>query len=138
MLSKNTEFCISTSGKGFYPFEDKVSRWLKECGVKEGQLVLWCRHTTASLVVQENYDPELKADIDDFFEELVPEKRKYRHCLEGPDDAPAHIRSTLMNVQLTIPVMNGKMALGTWQGLYLFEHRRHADTRRVVASFIGQ
>ncbi len=96
-------------------------------------LTLFCRHTSASLTIQENYDPDVTKDIARFFERLVPENpRDYEHTLEGPDDMPAHIRTVLSGVNLSIPVVNGKLALGTWQGIYLFEHRRQAHTRSVV------
>lgn len=133
------EFYISTCGKGLYLFTDDVTGWIaKESNfIKSGLLTLWCCHTSASLTVQENFDPSVREDVRDFFEDLVSESRRYRHDDEGPDDMPAHLRSMLTNVQLSIPIIDGKLALGTWQGIYLFEHRRHPHKRRVVANYLG-
>ncbi len=130
---------IATRGKGLYEFTGEVERWLREQGVRTGLLTLWVRHTSASLTVQENADPDVVRDLNDFFERLAPEDDpRYRHTLEGPDDMPAHIRSALTQTQLSIPVIGGRLALGTWQGLYLFEHRRRAHRRSVAVHWIGE
>jgi secondary thiamine-phosphate synthase enzyme len=127
------EISVSTRGKGLYDITREVRLWTEQRATSTALLTLFCRHTSASLTIQENYDPDVTTDIARFFERLVPENPKdYEHTLEGPDDMPAHIRTVLTGVNLSIPVVNGKLALGTWQGIYLFEHRRHAHTRSVV------
>jgi secondary thiamine-phosphate synthase enzyme len=127
------QLSISTRGKGLYDITDQVARWVGERTSDTALLTLFCRHTSASLTIQENYDPDVIADIKDYFERLVPEDpRQFRHTLEGPDDMPAHIRTVLSGINLTIPVDRGKLTLGTWQGIYLFEHRRHPHQRNVV------
>ena len=124
---------ISTRGQGLYEFTDEVEAWLRGREVQTGLLTLFCQHTSASLVIQENADPDVIADMADFFKRLVPEDTKmYRHTAEGPDDMTSHIRSALTATQLTIPIHQGRLALGTWQGLYLFEHRARAHRRSVV------
>ncbi len=130
---------IATRGKGLYEFTGEVERWLRRQGVRTGLLTLWVRHTSASLTVQENADPDVVRDLNDFFERLAPEDDpRYRHTLEGPDDMPAHIRSALTQTQLSIPVIDGRLALGTWQGVYLFEHRSRAHRRSVAVHLIGE
>jgi secondary thiamine-phosphate synthase enzyme len=132
------QFQIATHGKGLYPFTDKVSRWLAATGVEEGLLTLFVQHTSASLVIQENADPNVVLDLADFFERLAPEDDPhYRHTPEGPDDMPSHIRSALTQTSLSIPVSAGRMTLGIWQGIYLFEHRSVPHRRSVVAQLIG-
>ncbi len=130
---------ITTHGKGLYEFTAEVERWLETQTVRTGLLTLWVRHTSASLTVQENADPDVVRDLQDFFERIAPEdNRLYRHTLEGEDDMPAHIRSALTLSQLSIPVIEGRLALGTWQGVYLFEHRRRAQRRSVAVHLIGE
>ncbi len=115
---------IRTRGKGFYPFTREVAAWVASAKVETGLLTVFIQHTSASLVIQENADPDVVLDMADFFERLVPEDdTRYRHTLEGPDDMPSHIRAALTATHLSIPVLGGRMALGTWQGIYLFEHR---------------
>jgi secondary thiamine-phosphate synthase enzyme len=114
---------IATSGPGLVEITDQVCRWSSAQSVQVGLLTIWCRHTSASLLVQENAAPEVRADLQAFFRRLVPEHAGYRHEDEGPDDMPAHIRSALTQTQLGIPIENGRPVLGTWQGIYLFEHR---------------
>ncbi len=134
-----TFLTVTTKGKGLYPFTQQVADWLRKQTVRQGALLLFAQHTSCSLVIQENADPDVTLDLRDFFERLVPEDGKhYRHTLEGPDDMTSHIRSALTNSSLTIPVIDGEMALGTWQGLYLFEHRAIAHRRRVVAQIMGE
>lgn len=130
----NTTFSISTQGPGLYEFTRDVSRWVKGSGV----LTLFIQHTSASLLVQENADPEVRTDLKEFFHRLVPPTTDpamsyLTHTYEGPDDMPAHIKASMLPVSLSIPVMAGRLALGTWQGIYLFEHRNAPQTRKVVA-----
>jgi secondary thiamine-phosphate synthase enzyme len=124
---------IQTKGKGFYEFTREIRRWLADKQAQTGLLTVFCQHTSASLVIQENADPDVVADLSDFFERLVPEDTKlYRHTAEGPDDMTSHIRSTLTQTHLAIPIHEGKLALGTWQGVFLFEHREHPHRRSVI------
>ncbi len=129
---------VETHGKGLTEITEPVARWLAGQGVANGLLTLFCRHTSASLVVQENADPDVRADLAAFFERLAPESGPYVHTMEGPDDMPAHIRAALTQVSLSVPVSSGRMALGTWQGIYLFEHRRQPHRRTVVLHLIGE
>ncbi|WP_394178104.1 secondary thiamine-phosphate synthase enzyme YjbQ [Yoonia maritima] len=127
-------FQVSTQGPGLYEFTDKVSSWVEGTGL----LTLFVQHTSASLLIQENADPEVRVDMQNFFHRLVPPTTDpsmayLTHTYEGPDDMPAHIKAALLPVQLSIPVSNGRLALGTWQGIYLFEHRDRPHERRVVA-----
>lgn len=138
-MVSHTILSIATKGKGLYSFTRQAAEWLDRQPVKNGQLLLFVQHTSCSLVIQENADPDVILDLRDYFERLVPESGKhYRHTLEGPDDMTSHIRSALTNTSLTIPVIDGRMALGTWQGLYVFEHRATARRRQVVAQMIGE
>jgi secondary thiamine-phosphate synthase enzyme len=133
-----TSFTVSTRGKGLYEFTEEVERWVGEQAAHTGLVTLFIRHTSASLTVQENADPDVVADLNDWFGRLVRENDpNFRHTLEGPDDMPAHIRAALTATQLSIPVMNGRLALGTWQGIYVFEHRRSPHRRTVAVHFIG-
>jgi secondary thiamine-phosphate synthase enzyme len=128
---------IATHGKGLYEFTQQIEDWIAGQHPETGLLTVFCQHTSASLVIQENADPDVVADLADFFTRLVPEEtRLYRHTAEGPDDMTSHIRSALTQTQLSIPVRNGKLALGTWQGVYLFEHRVHAHRRSVILHLI--
>jgi secondary thiamine-phosphate synthase enzyme len=130
---------IATHGQGLVEFTDAVLDWVDETGVHEGLLTLFCRHTSASLLIQENAAREVRADLQDFFATIAPEDpERYRHDDEGPDDMPAHLRTALTQVQLSIPVAGGRPVLGTWQGIYLFEHRRHPHRREVAAHLIGE
>lgn len=139
MTQKTTTLQVATRGKGLYDFTDKVERWLASSGVSTGLLTLFIQHTSASLTIQENADPDVIADLNDFFGRIAPEdNRLYRHTIEGPDDMPAHIRTALTTVQLSIPVTAGRLALGTWQGVYVFEHRAMAHRRNVVLHLFGE
>jgi secondary thiamine-phosphate synthase enzyme len=129
---------IATDGQGLVAITDQVCRWVAAQAIRTGLLTLWCRHTSASLLVQENADPDVRADLQAFFRRLVPEHAGYRHEDEGPDDMPAHIKSALTQTQLTIPVEEGAPTLGTWQGIYLFEHRDAPHRREVVLHLIGE
>jgi secondary thiamine-phosphate synthase enzyme len=129
---------ISTRGKGLYPITREVAQWVSSLKVDTGMLTVFVQHSSASLAIQENADPDVVRDLADYFERLVPENdARYRHQDEGADDMPAHIRSALTATSLTIPVVHGRMALGTWQGIYLFEHRAAPHRRNVVLHFIG-
>jgi secondary thiamine-phosphate synthase enzyme len=130
---------IETRGKGLVPITKPILAWVAEQGIETGLLTLWCRHTSASLTVQENADPTVREDIARFFERIVPEERgRYVHDDEGPDDMPAHLRAMLTDTQLTIPVDAGRPVLGTWQGIYLFEHRRAPHRREIVLHLLGE
>ena len=139
MIQHTTRIDVATRGKGLYEFTAKVERWLDSCGVTTGLLTIFIQHTSASLTIQENADGDVIADLNDFFGRIAPEdNRLYRHTVEGPDDMPAHIRSALTTTQLSIPIVESRMSLGTWQGLYVFEHRAMAHQRRVVLHAIGE
>lgn len=138
-MTAHTSIEVPTKGKGLYSFTRAVAGWLAGQSIRNGLLVVFIQHTSCSLVIQENADPDVTLDLRDFFERLVPEEDSgYRHTLEGPDDMTSHIRSALTQTSLTIPIVNGKMALGTWQGLYVFEHRAHPHQRRIVLQAIGE
>ena len=125
---------IRTRGRGLYEFTDEVMVWLRGQRVEIGLVTLFCRHTSASLLIQENASPAVRDDLEAFFDKIAPEdERHYAHNDEGPDDMPAHIRAALTNVNLSIPVIGGRLALGAWQGIYLFEHRRAPHLREVAA-----
>lgn len=130
---------IRTHGKGLYEFTHDAASWVRECGVRTGLLTLFVQHTSASLTVQENADPDVVRDLEDFFSRIAPENEKlYRHTSEGPDDMPAHIRAALTLTQLSVPVDGGRLTLGTWQGIYLFEHRAIPHRRKVALHLIGE
>jgi secondary thiamine-phosphate synthase enzyme len=128
---------IDTDGQGLVDITKPVSHWVAAQRIGAGLLTIWCRHTSASLLVQENADPDVRADLEAFFHRLVPENAGYRHQDEGPDDMPAHIKAALTQTQLSIPVDDGRPALGTWQGIYLFEHRSAPHRRELVLHLIG-
>jgi len=133
------EFAIRTRGRGLHEITGEVERWVAESGFGTGLLTLHLRHTSASLLIQENADPDVRRDLDAFFARLVPDgDRLYIHTAEGDDDMPAHVRTALTAVNLSIPVSEGRLTLGTWQGIYVWEHRTHPHTRRVVAHYIGE
>ncbi len=130
---------IETRGKSLTDFTRQVLAWVSDQGIETGLLTIWCRHTSASLTVQENADPTVRQDILRYFEKLVPEDAQaYIHDDEGPDDMPAHLRTMLTDTQLTIPVADGRPVLGTWQGLYLFEHRHIPHRRELVLHLLGE
>lgn len=133
------EITVQTQGKGLYAFTSTVAHWLKQSGIQNGLLTLFIRHTSASLVIQENADPDVRTDLENFFSRLVPEGDPlYDHTLEGPDDMPAHVRTALTQTQLSVPVREGSMLLGTWQGLYVFEHRHARQRRQIVLHLLGE
>jgi len=132
------EIKINTEGQGFYDFTSKTLSWLNKQEIKNGLLNINILHTSASLVIQENADPDVLVDLKNFFQKLVPMDNKlYKHTTEGKDDMPAHIKSALTNNQLTLSIKNKKLMLGTWQGLYLFEHRLEQHTRVLSLHFVG-
>ncbi|MSU59273.1 MAG: YjbQ family protein [Pedosphaera sp.] len=133
------ELTLATRGRGLYEFTDEVAAWLTRQKVLQGLLTLHLRHTSASLLIQENADPDVRADLDRFFARLVPDGDPlFEHTCEGADDMPAHVRTALTTVNLSIPVHDGRLTLGTWQGIYLWEHRRVPHTRRVAMHFVGE
>lgn len=140
MLSQyQKSLVIPTQGKSLRPFTSQVQEIVKESGMQTGLCLVFIRHTSASLLIQENADPDVLADLSTFFAQLVPEdERRYRHSSEGPDDMPSHIRSALTNTSEQIPIVGGRLALGTWQGIYLWEHRQGAHRREVVVHLTGQ
>jgi len=133
------ELSIPTSGRGLYEFTNQVVHWIFERKFQDGLLTLHVRHTSASLLIQENADPDVRRDLEKFFARLVPDgDRIFIHTAEGEDDMPAHIRSALTAVNLSIPLFDGQLALGTWQGIYLWEHRRSPHSRHIALHLIGQ
>jgi len=133
------EFTLSTRGRGLYEFTDDVLAWISRNQFRNGLLTLHLRHTSASLLIQENADPDVRRDLDAFFERLVPDGDPiFIHTAEGDDDMPAHIRTALTTVNLSVPLHDGRLALGTWQGIYLWEHRCSAHARKVAAHFVGE
>jgi len=124
---------ISTRGKGLYPFTDEISKRVQKWGIQEGMCFLFVQHTSASLVISESYDPSARIDLEAFMDRLAPERQDwFRHTLEGDDDSPSHMRAMLTDTDLTIPIDNGSLSLGTWQGVYLFEHRTRGHRRRIL------
>jgi secondary thiamine-phosphate synthase enzyme len=139
MRQATTILSIPTSRRGLLEITTEVASWLEAQTVGSGLLTLFCRHTSASLLIQENAAAEVRSDLESFFERVVPENPDlYVHNDEGPDDMPAHIRTALTQVQLAVPVLDGHMALGTWQGIYLFEHRRRRHVREIALHLIGE
>ena len=133
------ELTLATRGRGLYDFTRQVEAWIAGSGFKDGLVTLHLRHTSASLLIQENADPDVRADLDRFFERLVPDGDPlFEHTCEGADDMPAHVRTALTTVNLSLPLQAGRLALGTWQGIYLWEHRRAAHSRRVALHFVGE
>ena len=133
------ELAISTRGRGLVEFTDEIEKWVAENHFHDGLLTLHLRHTSASLLIQENADPDVRRDLEAFFKRLVPDGDPlFIHTTEGDDDMPAHVRTALTAVNLSIPVRSGRLALGTWQGIYLWEHRTHPHSRRVALHFIGE
>ncbi len=129
---------VETRGQGFTDVTGLVADWVAAERIGVGLLTVWCRHTSASLLVQENADPDVRADLEAFFRRLVPASGHYRHADEGPDDMPSHIRAALTLTQLSVPVQDGRLMLGTWQAIYLFEHRASPHRRELVLHLIGE
>ena len=129
---------VEAPRQGLYPITDAVSAWLSERDIGSGLLTILCRHTSASLLIQENAAPAARCDLEAYFERIAPESDAYEHDDEGPDDMPAHLRSALTQPLLSIPVEQGRMRLGRWQGLYLFEHRRKPSPRQLALHLVGE
>ena len=128
---------VETKGRGFTDLTREVAAFLAETGAGHGEVSLFCRHTSASLTIQENADPDVRTDLVTALDRLAPEDAGWVHTLEGPDDMPAHVKAMLTGISLAVPVMGGRMALGTWQGIYLVEHRASPHRREVVLAFTG-
>lgn len=129
---------IRASRAGLNEITENLASWLAQTGISDGLLTIFCRHTSASLVIQENAAPAARRDLERYFERLAPEDGPYEHDDEGPDDMPAHLRSALTATQLSIPVEGGRMMLGTWQGVFLFEHRRDPPERQIALHLVGE
>jgi secondary thiamine-phosphate synthase enzyme len=139
MKQAHHRLSLPDRGPGLHEVTREVAAWLAEQPVRDGLLTVFVRHTSASLLIQENADPDVQRDLESFFGRLVPEdSRLYRHTAEGPDDMPAHIKGALTQTQLSIPVSDGRLALGTWQGIYLFEHRHAPHRRELALHLIGE
>ncbi|MDI2090818.1 secondary thiamine-phosphate synthase enzyme YjbQ [Commensalibacter oyaizuii] len=129
---------VQTHGQGLTMLNMDLSSWILKTGIVTGLLTLWCKHTSASFIVQENADPDVREDILHYLNDLVPENRHYLHHSEGPDDMPAHIKAVLTQTQLSIPIVERQMVLGIWQGIYLFEHRRQPHLRQIALHVLGE
>lgn len=139
MRQARTVLAIDTRGRGLTDLTARIAGWVDSSGLREGLLTVFLRHTSASLLVQENADPAVLRDLERFFARLVPDgDRLFEHRDEGADDMPAHVRAALTQTQLGVPLIEGRLALGTWQGIYLYEHRRRAHRREVVLHLIGE
>ncbi|HEY8591383.1 MAG TPA: secondary thiamine-phosphate synthase enzyme YjbQ [Sphingomicrobium sp.] len=139
MLRQETaRIAIRASRPGLHEFTDRARDFVNHSGISEGLLTLFCRHTSASLVIQENAAPAARRDLEAYFARLAPESAIYDHDEEGPDDMPAHLRTALTATQLSVPVIGGELALGTWQGIFLFEHRRATPEREIVLHLVGE
>jgi secondary thiamine-phosphate synthase enzyme len=138
VIAHTASFSVRTRGKGTYEITEEVANCVRQAGVSAGQVTVFVQHTSASLVIMEYADPSARRDLEEFFERLVPEDTPYFiHTMEGPDDMPSHIRMALTRTSEVIPILGGRMALGTWQGIFLFEHRRAPHTRKIVVSVVG-
>lgn len=133
------QFRVETRGQGLYEITDAIASWVAAQRMRTGLVTVFVQHTSASLVLQENADPDVVRDLRDFFARLAPEDDPaYRHTVEGSDDMPAHIKAALTLAQVAVPVLEGRLALGTWQGIYLFEHRSRSHTRSIVLHLLGE
>ncbi len=137
MRQASHRLAIESRGRGLVEITGPVARWVAGQRIDTGLLTLFCRHTSCSLLIQENADPDVRADLEAYFARIAPEGAGYVHDAEGPDDMPAHIRAALTQASLSIPVEEGRMVLGTWQGIYLFEHRRRPHRREIALHLIG-
>lgn len=139
IYQKSGEIQLKTSGRGLYEITEEAERWLRSHPIQNGLLTLYIQHTSASLLIQENADPEVLRDLERFFNRLVPQGDPlFRHTTEGPDDMPAHVRAALTAISLSIPIRQGRLALGTWQGIYLYEHRSAGHARTVLVHLVGE
>lgn len=137
VLTKN--FAISTTGKGTYEITDKIEAVVRESKIKNGVVTVFTQHTSCSLIIMENADPTARHDLEEFFNRLVPENSDYfEHDAEGADDMPSHIRMVLTRTSETVPIVDGRMQLGTWQGIFLFEHRRAIHRRKIAVTVMGE
>jgi len=137
-MVRSRQFTVATTGRGTYEITDEIQRSVREAGASEGLCVVFLHHTSASLILCENADPSVRRDLERFFAELVPDGSPiFRHTAEGPDDMPAHVRSILTQNSLSLPVANGTCDLGTWQGVYLWEHRTAPHRRRVTVTIVA-
>ncbi len=137
MIARHQSIAVRTRGKGTYEITDEVARVVRESGVLTGTVTVFIRHTSASLVIYENADPSARTDLHAYFEKLVPQEGDYVHTLEGPDDTTSHLRMALTRTSEVIPIADGRLTLGTWQGIFVFEHRRSAHTRTVDIVVLG-
>jgi len=138
MRQDHTTLTVRTNRQGLFELTNEIKAWVQDTGIENGVLTVFCRHTSASLMIQENADPDVQYDIETFFKQLVREDPSlYTHTNEGPDDMPGHIRSVLTDVSLSIPLIDGALALGTWQGVFLYEHRARDHDRQVVLQVMG-
>ena len=138
MRQDHTTLTVRTNRQGLFELTNEIKAWVRDTGIENGVLTVFCRHTSASLMIQENADPDVRYDIETFFKQLVREDPSlYTHTNEGPDDMPGHIRSVLTDVSLSIPLTGGALALGTWQGVFLYEHRARDHDRQVVLQVMG-
>jgi secondary thiamine-phosphate synthase enzyme len=139
MLTQASALLSIRAGRpGLHDFTDKVRDFVAQSGISDGLLTIFCRHTSASLLIQENAAPAARRDLEAYFERIAPESSGYEHDDEGPDDMPAHLRTALTQTQLSIPVAGGRPLLGTWQGVFLFEHRRHTPDREIALHLVGE
>ncbi|MGA7394331.1 MAG: secondary thiamine-phosphate synthase enzyme YjbQ [Terrimicrobiaceae bacterium] len=137
MIARHQTISIATRGKGTYEITDEVAELVRQSGVRTGTVTVFIRHTSASLVIYENADPSARADLHAYFEKIAPEDGDYVHTLEGPDDTTSHLRMALTRTSEVIPIAAGRMTLGNWQGIFVFEHRRASHTRQVDVAVVG-
>jgi len=137
MKQSNYTFSVTTNGQGFYEITSMIYSWLKKLDIKDGLLTIFIQHTSCSLIIQENVDNDVQKDLLNFFSKIAPEKNNYIHNSEGLDDMPAHIKSAITQTNLSIPIENNQMVLGTWQGIYMFEHRKSSKKRIIKLHLIG-
>ncbi|MBV9672851.1 MAG: YjbQ family protein [Verrucomicrobia bacterium] len=139
LVVRNAEFTIQTEGQGFYEITNRVRRFINEMNVRNGLITVLIKHTGASLIIFENADESARTDLESFFKRLIPERSEYfTHTLEGPDDMPSHIRMVLTRTSETIPIDKGMLQLGTWQGIFIYEHRRRSVSRSIALGVIGE
>jgi secondary thiamine-phosphate synthase enzyme len=138
MRQAATMLTVPTDRQGLIEVTDRIARWVAEQAMRTGLLTIFCRHTSASLLIQENAAPAARRDLERYFARIAPESAEYEHDDEGPDDMPAHLRAALTNTELTIPLIDAELALGTWQGIYLFEHRRRPHRRTLALHLMGE
>jgi secondary thiamine-phosphate synthase enzyme len=138
MRVQNEDLVVKTNGKGTYEITDEIQSKIDQSGVRNGTVTVFVQHTSCSLIAMENAAPAARRDLERFFDKLVPENQEFEHDDEGPDDMPSHIRMALTRTSETVPIANGKMQLGTWQGIFLFEHRRDPHRRNISVSIIGE